>query len=790
MKKGWFVGYWLLAVGLTNYASAQLNVTELGKLTYTESLSDVWGWADGSGNEYALVGVNDGFSVVDITNPANPVEVFFDPGASTIWRDIKTWNNHAYVTNESTGGLLIVDLSTLPANPNLTTTSFTGILYPFESAHNLYIDENGICYLFGADYSEGGAIMLDLTVDPMNPVEVGLFDDFYFHDGVARGDTLFGGAISDGFTAAVDVSNKSNPQVLATWETPHKFSHNCWMSDNGNYVFTTDEVSGAYIASYDVSDLGNVTELDRYQTSMGNDVIPHNTHFFDNYLITSYYTAGVNIVDVSRPNNIVEVGWFDTSPQFSGNGFNGAWGAYPWLPSGNILITDIEEGLYILGPTYVRGCYLEGSVTDSTCGLSLVGVTIDIIGTSATDGTDANGDYAFGTVSNGLFDVQFSKPGYNTKIVSNVVLVNGQLTNLIVELYSPNLVSYSGVVSDVVTANLQGVDVEITNADNTYSFVTDVNGGFSQCNVVSGTYDITIGQWGYQTQCLQNQVINTTNNFLDVSLIEGYYDDFIFNYGWTASGDASKGMWERGDPKGTTFNGDEVNPEFDVTGDCGDKAYVTGNGGGSAGLDDVDDGTTILASPVFDLTAYGDAYLSYYRWFFNRGGFGTPNDRLETYITNGTDTVLIDAADTLTVSQWVFKNFRISDYISKSANMQVIFEAEDAQPGHLIEGAVDVFSVVDSAASAINDAEEFTGNWVVFPNPSKGKFEVRISNFEQEISNTELVIYNVLGEKVYSSIMSQQSTIINLQSKPDGVYFIHLQQEEIKTGMLKLVKMR
>ena len=164
----------ILLVAIAVNGLAQLNTTELGNLSYSEDLSDIWGWVDGAGTEYALVGVYDGFSVVDLSNVSSPTEVFFEAGVNSIWRDIKTWDNHAYVTTEGGDGLLIVDLSTLPGNTNLNATYFTGIIYPFETAHNLYIDENGVAYIFGADYGEGGAIMLDLTQDPMAPVELGV----------------------------------------------------------------------------------------------------------------------------------------------------------------------------------------------------------------------------------------------------------------------------------------------------------------------------------------------------------------------------------------------------------------------------------------------------------------------------------------------------------------------------------------------------------------------------------------------------------------------------------------
>jgi hypothetical protein len=84
----------------------------------------------------------------------------------------------------------------------------------------------------------------------------------------------------------------------------------------------------------------------------GTGLIPHNAHVDGNHLVTSYYTFGCHVLDVEFPELPVLVAYYDTSPQFSGTGYNGAWGAYPYLPSGNILVSDIETGLWVLDPEY------------------------------------------------------------------------------------------------------------------------------------------------------------------------------------------------------------------------------------------------------------------------------------------------------------------------------------------------------------------------------------------------------------------------------------------------------
>jgi len=402
----------------------------LGHFPYSNSLSDVWGYVDENGNEYALVGVYDGFSVVDVTDPASPSEVFFGPGPQSIWRDIKTWGDYAYVSNESFGGVYIIDLSPLPGGEIQNTTNFTGSQYPFESIHNLYIDEFGKLYIFGSSSGVGGAIICDLTQDPMNPVELGRFDNFYLHDGMARGDTLWGGAIYEGVLAAIDVSNPANTQVMGTVSTPSQFTHNAWVSDDGSHVFTSDEVSSGYIGAFNVTDLSNIIETDRIRSSTGSDVIPHNVHVLDDFLITSYYADGVTIHDASNPSNLVEVGFYDTSPNYSGTGYNGSWGAYPFLPSGNILASDIEGGLYILSVEYKRAAFLQGVVTSEETGDPIFNVNVMVMDTDLETQTAFDGTYKFGTTISGIFDVEFSHEEYASRTIPNVEFLNGEIVEL------------------------------------------------------------------------------------------------------------------------------------------------------------------------------------------------------------------------------------------------------------------------------------------------------------------------------------------------------------------------
>lgn len=418
-------------------ASAQLNMTLLDQIDYTPNNNDVWGWVSPvDGKEYALVGLVTGLSIVDVSVPTNIQEVQFIPGPSSTWRDIKTWGNFAYVVNESSGGVLVVDLSGAPSNITWTnwTPNIPG-LGTLNKCHNLYIDEFGFCYLAGCNINSGGIVIANVFTNPSTPFYVGQGPAVYSHDVYARDNKMYCSEIYGGNMTIYDVTNKMSPIQLGQQHTPFAFTHNIWLSDDSSVAFTTDEKQNAPVTAYDISDLDNIVELDQFRplSTVGQGVIPHNVHVWNDWLIVSYYTSGGIIVDASRPDNLIEVGNFDTF--FGANaGFNGVWGAYPFLPSGNVLLTDISTGLYVCGVNYVRACWLEGKVTDAISGAAISSADVHIESSQANvSKTDLLGNYKTGQAIPGDFDVTVSAPGYFTKTVQ-ATLQNGVLTILDVAL--------------------------------------------------------------------------------------------------------------------------------------------------------------------------------------------------------------------------------------------------------------------------------------------------------------------------------------------------------------------
>jgi len=775
------------ALAISVSLNAQTNINFVGQLSYQDlhnsDLSNLWGYTDEEGNEYALVGVNGngggepgGISVVDLSDPSDPQEIYFFEGPASIWREIKVWEDHAYITTEAQdGGLTIVDLSPLPQSTALSTTVYNDP--GWNTSHALFIDENGRLYLFGSSEGNGGVIMYDLTQDPNVPVRVGEYDPIYVHDGYARGDTLYAGHIYNGYFSIVDVSDPSAPVLLGTQSTPSNFTHNVWLDDSGDHLYTTDERDNAYVGSYDISDPMDIQYLDKLQSDPGSNAIPHNTYWLpSHHVVQSYYTYGVTIYDVTRPDNMVEVGNYDTSP-FTGGGFFGAWGVYPFFSSGRLIISDIEGGLFILDPAYVRACWLEGNITDSGSNAPVAQATVSLATTSAFDLTTFDGVYGTGWSTSGTYEVTVSAPGYYPQTVGGVVLVNGEVTLLDIALDPLPNYPVSGIVLELGTGTpVEGAVVLLKSAAYNFNTTTDVDGNFTFPTVYDGIYEVLAGKWGWHTACPLPITVDgagSTGNTLEVEV--GYADDFAMDLGWQVSSTASRGAWERGAPRGTFLDNVPSNPGADVTDDCSDQAFVTGNGGGEAGTDDVDEGATLLTSPVFDATAMVDPHVRFKTWFFNDGGQGDPNDVMTISLSNGSDTVPIATFDDSSpMSLWRFNNIRIADHMVPSAAMRFMVRIADETPGHVLEGGLDVFGIYPESNTGIASNNAAAGMHI-WPNPATSQVTVSVAG------GALLKVVDAVGREVGPALrMTGDQRTMDLDL-PAGTYFI---KATTKTGQI------
>ncbi len=709
MKK--IIAFLLLGVA-TGKVNGQFNLQLLGHLPFPgTTCAGVWHHVDSAGNEYALVGAGNGLAIADVTDPANPTLLLTVPAANSLWREIKTFGDYAYATTEGGGGVTIVNLAYLPDSVQHKVYTGDGpIAGQLGSAHTCQVDDEGYLFVFGSDIGNGGAIICDLNPDPWNPVFTGQYDLEYIHDGYILNDTLWAGEIYAGQFSVIDVSDRSNPVLLATQQTPGQFCHNTWLSDDHATLFTTDEVKNAPLAAYDVRDITNIQLIGTYLTdSMPSEEV-HNVRVIDDFLVNPSYGSQLTIVDAARPGNLIEIANYKTGNQL-------CWDATPYLPSGHIVATDEFDGLYVFAPYYVRACYLEGNVTDSVTGQPVGGTTVSILGAGKTTASGFSGDYKTGTPSPGTFDVAFSKGGYITKTISGVALNTGVLTTLDVELvpfFAAGQVVETGTGNPIPNAHVLIEDA----GGSSFTLSTDATGNFSLSGVTSGATVFTAGKWGFHTRCLTQTLPAAAP--LVINLDPGYYDDYTFDFGWTVTSTCTVGDWERAVPVGT---GAAIwfNPNEDVQNDCSNQCYVTANIGGNPVMGDVDDGYTQLSSPLMDLSTYNDPYINYARWFVDIGVNVANNDTLFIRMDNGGPAVDIEQVfnGMTPTSQWVTQSLRIADFITPGPGMTVTVFTED-KPGtaSTLECGFDKFFISEGpvgTGDVLN--QERAGQVLLYPNP-------------------------------------------------------------------------
>ncbi len=794
-----FLGILLSSIQYFLCAQSDFNLDLVAQVNQFDTVSnsirynDIWGYVDAEGREYAILGVRGGTAIYSLEDPSQPELLEYIKGAFSIWRDMKSFGRYIYVVaDQGQDGILVIDMAQAPASIDWEFYNVpAGDLGAITTCHNIFIDENGFAYLSGCNINRGGVLIFDLHDENGIPEYAGAADDIYSHDNYVRGDTIYSADIFEGFFSVIDATDKNSPITLATQPTSRNFTHNCWLSDNGRYLFTTDERANAFIDAYDIGDLGNIRRLDAYRpkATEGQGVFPHNVHVHNDYLVISYYTDGVKIVDASKPDNLIEVGSYDT---FEGPaGSDGCWGAYPFLPSGLVLASDMQSGLFVFRPNYQHACRLEGSITNAEDGSPLAGTRVEILSEQINgEETDGNGNFKIGQAHSGTFDVILSKPGFTSKTVE-VELENGQTTILNASLSPREQINVSGTVTKASDGSpVANAIVHIENADFTYTAMTNHEGIFTLNNIFNGNYLIIAGKWGFLHSSKSENLL--PNASINLQLEEGYQDDFVLEQGWTVTGNAASGTWQRGKPVGTSSGGLTVTPGTDVEGDLGAACFVTGNRGGDVGNDDVDDGFTLLSSPSMDLTTYTDPMLHLSYWFVNTGGGNPPNDFLELLLTNekGDTASLIRFTD----SEDRWKNIDaipLATFLELSAQMQLHALTQDLpETGNLVEAGIDAFLITEGTVSKLSDQSIPGLTLKALPNPFGESVRIQIEN-NQTNGPLSLRIFDIQGQLLELRTLSGQVSLQSLElgrNWPAGTYSLWLSDRDGHSNTLRLLK--
>lgn len=353
---------------------AHMGLTELGTSSGGNG-NDMWGWTDPTnGKEYALVGIDNGTAFVDISDPEHPVRLGNLPthSDSSLWRDLKVYQDHVFVVSEAMGhGMQVFDLTRLRdvANPPETFTE-DAWYGEFGQAHNIVInEESGYAYAVGSrtgiETCNAGLHMIDIH-DPENPVFAGCYsEDGYTHDaqcilydgpdGNFLGSEICFAANEDTLTI-VDVTNKNAPVQLArVGYDGYGYTHQGWLTEDRRHLLLDDELDemnhGGNTRTYvwDVQDLTDPQLEFTYYGPVGSS--DHNLYIHNGYSYQSDYQSGLRILNLSDIDNgsLSEVAYFDTYPANDNPGFNGTWSNYPYFESGVVAISD-RSGLFVVQP--------------------------------------------------------------------------------------------------------------------------------------------------------------------------------------------------------------------------------------------------------------------------------------------------------------------------------------------------------------------------------------------------------------------------------------------------------
>ncbi len=359
-------------------------------------LNDIWGWEDPeTGREYALVGLDNGTEFVDISDPAQPVLLGKLPTqtVATVWRDIKVYDDHAFVVSEARNhGVQVFDLTRLRGLTSDQGEFQADALYDgVTNVHNLVINEDtGFAYAVGsgsrgddlpAECGAPGFHVINIQ-DPQNPTFVNCFSDAakdtapvtapgYTHDAqciVYDGpDADYAGrevcaAANEDVVTFFDVTDKQDVRLISMAEYPlDAYTHQGWFTEDRRGFLANDELDETNgLVPTQRTLLFNVENLDEPEFvgvhDSGITTIDHNLYVVGDLNYQSNYESGLRILDHSRALDgaMTEVGFFDTYPQDTSINFAGQWSNYPYFESGLVIASDTNNGLFVLRPRLER----------------------------------------------------------------------------------------------------------------------------------------------------------------------------------------------------------------------------------------------------------------------------------------------------------------------------------------------------------------------------------------------------------------------------------------------------
>ena len=780
--------------------------------------NDSWGWTDPqNGKEYALIGLDNGTAFIDVSDPVNAVYLGKLPThtQNSTWRDIKTYNNHAFIVSEASNhGMQVFDLTRLRDVSNPPETFDEDAHYSgFGSAHNVIINEDsGYAYGVGTSTFNGGPHFVDIS-DPTNPTPAGGYsDDSYSHDAQVvtysgpdtehLGKEILIGS-NENEIAIVDITNKNNPIGLSTISYSNvEYTHQGWFTEDQRYFIVGDEIDEINVGFntrtiiFDFEDLDNPSFHFEYEGPT--EAIDHNGYVKGDKYYLSNYRAGMRVLDISQIGNesITEIGFFDTYPDSDSANFDGAWNVYPFFASNNIVISDINRGFFLVREPSIGQDTGVVAITSPVTGSGLSGsevVTIEIQnfgGTTQTsipvfyslDGAAPVNETYTGSIAQGATDTYSFITTVDLSEFTDYVFVAGtELTgdddtsNDDTTAEVSNLGQDTGVVAitSPVTGggltNAEVVTIEIQNFGGTTQTSIPVFYSLDGAAPVNETYTGSIAQGATDTYSFTTTVdLSELTIYVFVAGTELVGDDDTSNDDTTAEVSTFLCQPEANCTLGdglTLVSVEEINNpsgcETDGYGDFTDLIANLAQGG------------------TYDITlstGFGNQFVKVWVDFNNDFTFSNNEVILNNFVIapgsaagNYTETTSITIPANATLG-----SHRMRVKTNWSANVPAD-ACDETTYGETEDYTANIIDELGAADEAIIDFE-------IAPNPAKEN--ITITATSEPIKSLE--IFNILGQRVLNlTFDATPLKKVNITSFKSGMYLIRINTQITKRLIVK-----
>lgn len=766
--------------------------------------SSCWVYVHQDGREYALLGVSSGTAIYNITDPESPYRVGFIDGPPSIWREMKSYRSWVYVVTEGTGtgrGVQIVRM-TDPEQPVLVNT-YVG---SFIRSHTVSVDTSRALLICNGTWngtgSQTGVRVLSLA-NPEAPAEIGWWpgtvvpfgDSLYVHDTQIDGTRWWFSSIGAGLLRLVDASDPAHPTLLQDFGYPLARTHSSWISADGRYVYACNEDNGLPITVIDVQNPASMQVVGEVTSNPA--AIMHNPRVLGSELWVSAYTEGVRVFDLADPTRPAMAAWADTYEGPSG-GYNGVWEVCPYLPSGTVVVSDMNTGLFLFRPRREHGViwvHARETVGDA----NVPEAHVELASEELHSNTDALGIATLAPLP-GADSVVVSRFGFVTARVPFSIATGGRDTVEVALTRLPSRDVTVRVKNIVTGAPIDGAHVEFVG--------TPLHGHTEAAGEVAWTgapvqrYDVEVTAPGFAPQEFSWW---PSAQPLEVPLTPVLLWDALETAptGWTvgAAGDnATSGLWTRVEPLGTgpraggipqarprmrpglpprpgetPLHEDHELPQqgnaapyADNTPGAGTFCFVTGQGTDSTLWDqaDVDSGRTTLTSPWMPMVGLSRPMLSLWRWFHSYDASDTeqpdPADHLVIALTkDGTNWVVVDSI-VGSANAWTESRFDVRALLGAGGLVRLRVVATDGGLPSTVEAAVDDVAIYEGDAPPLDVPTSRPGLRLepARPNPARG--EVTFSLSVPQATTARFEVLDVAGRIVHAQTQSIAAGVTTL----------------------------